>query len=549
MKKQTLLILVTLLFQVLFSQPTVGLLQYGNNDLPGYVLLAPASSTKSFLIDKCGYKVHEWNSNYVPGQMTHLLPDGSLMRSGRVPTNPFSAGGGGTGGIIERISWNDSVIWSYNLCSTNETQHHDIKPLPNGNVLAMVWEKRTSNQAIARGRDPNLVNATLFTEKIVEIQPTGPNSGTVVWQWTNWDHLVQDFDSTKLNYGVVPDHPELFNFNYLNGNVAQDWMHFNGIDYDPIKDLIVVSSRKMCEIYVIDHSTTTAQATGHTGGNYGRGGDVLYRWGNPMAYNRGTLADRQFFYQHCPTFIPPGYPHSGKIMVFNNGVNRPAGAFSTIDVIQPPLDTVGNFVINQSQPFGPANLYWTYSDPTPTNFFSGLISGVYKMYNGNVFITSGQTGLIFEVDSLGNKLWTYQNPITANGPLTQGDTAITTTGGFKSVFYPLNYSAFVGQNLIPQGPLELNPIAYNCSMTLNSEYLSKNERLKIFPNPVREVVNIEGPSDKKLFFSINEITGRIICEGDFTSRLEFPVAELSSGIYFIKFKGENTDEVIRFIKE
>ena len=530
-----------------FAQPTVGLLQYGNNDYPGYVLLAPNSSTKTFLLDKCGYKVHEWNSTYPPGQSAYLLPDGTLMRSGRVGSSAFS--GGGTGGVIERYNWNDSLIWSYSVSTNNECQHHDIKPMPNGNVLALVWEKRTSAQAIARGRNPTLVNNVLWVEKIIEVQPTGPASGTIVWQWTNWDHIIQDYDSTKPDFGVVADHPERFNFNYLNGPAAMDWMHFNGIDYDPVKDLILVSSRKMCEIYVIDHSTNTAQATGHTGGNFGKGGDILYRWGNPMAYNRGTLADRQFYFQHCPSWIPQGYPQAGKIMVFNNGVNRPAGAYSTVDVINPPLDSTGNFPVSNGQPFGPNNLFWSYADPVPTNFFSGLISGAFKMENGNVFITSGQTGLLFEVDSMGNKLWAYQNPITTNGPLTQGDTSISTTGVFKAVFYPLGFPGFAGKTLSPLQPLELNPLNYNCSMPTSINQITSKTGMKIFPNPVKDELFVSLDTEKEFSYSLKDLTGKILQLGIIYKSNKIDVHGVENGIYFLEIKGDNFFRAERFVKD
>ena len=229
MRKITLLFL---LFATHLKSQTVGLLQHDAGTLDdGYVLFAPIQSTTTYLIDTCGKQVKTWPSTYRPGQSCYILPDGMLLRTGNTNNTTFNAGG--KGGIIQKIDWNGNVTWSYTISSTTECQHHDIKALPNGNVLAIVWESKTNTEAIEKGRNPSLTTATVWTEKIIEIQPVGATGGNVVWEWHLWDHLVQDFDNTKLNFGVVASNPELFdiNFNASAGANGTDWIHINAIDY------------------------------------------------------------------------------------------------------------------------------------------------------------------------------------------------------------------------------------------------------------------------------------------------------------------------------
>ena len=187
-------------------------------------------------------------------------------------------------------------------------------------------------------------------DSLVEIKPTGKTTGEVVWEWHLWDHLVQDFDKSKANFGNVAEHPELVNINYGEDELPSviaatarrktsprrmatpaanrppridpDFTHFNGVAYNPDLDQIAVSVWAFSEFWIIDHGTTTAQAAGHTGGRRGRGGDLLYRWGNPRAYRAGTKADRKLFRQHNAHWIPRGLPGAGHLLLFNNGGER-----------------------------------------------------------------------------------------------------------------------------------------------------------------------------------------------------------------------------------
>ncbi len=444
------------------AQQTVGLFTRASASQDGYVLFSPITSNNTYLIDKCGKSVHTWTGTRKPGQSVYLQEDGSLLRPAAANNTTFNAGG--SGGIIERYDWNGNKTWGYTISSASECQHHDVCQLPNGNILAIVWESKTAAEAAAAGRNPAQTGTKLWSEKIVELQPSGAGSATVVWEWHVWEHLVQEYDAAKANYGAVTQHPELINLNY-NGvaGTGSDWLHINSVAYNPALNQIMLSVHNFSEIWIIDHSTTMAQASGHSYGARGKGGDLLYRWGNPAAYSRGTTADRIFYTQHNAHWIESGLPDSGKIMVFNNGQGRPGGNYSTVDVFAPPADAAGNYSLSSSAAFGPSALSWQYKAANPTDFYSQNISGAQRLSNGNTLICEGTSGNFFEVDAAGSIVWKYVNPITLTGAVSQG-TAPTQNATFRCTQYSANYAGLAGKALTPGAPLEQNPLSYICGM-------------------------------------------------------------------------------------
>ena len=96
--------------------------------------------------------------------------------------------------------------WSGTSSSTTTKQlpHHDVARLPNGNVLLIVWEIKTAEETIAAGRSPESVDGPWLVDSLVEIRPTGKTTGEVVWEWHLWDHLIQDQDKSKANFGKWP---------------------------------------------------------------------------------------------------------------------------------------------------------------------------------------------------------------------------------------------------------------------------------------------------------------------------------------------------------
>jgi hypothetical protein len=291
----------------------------------------------------------------------------------------------------------------------------------------------------------------------VEIEPDGSSGGTIVWEWHAWDHLIQDHDASKENYGVVEDHPELIDLNFSDkvpANAGQaDWLHFNSIDYNEALDQIVVSVHGFSEIWVIDHSTTTEEAAGHTGGNSGKGGDLLYRWGNPEAYRMGTSTDQQLFRQHDSHWIESGLPGEANILILNNGGGRPGDDYTTVDEIVPPVDEFGDYALEAGSAYGPVSPVWSYAAANPTDFFASNTSGAQRLPGGNTLICDGPHGTFFEVTPAGQTVWRYVNPISGRGPLQQGEFA-ELNSVFRAYRYGPDYPAFAGRDLTAGDSLE-----------------------------------------------------------------------------------------------
>ena len=450
MNKTYLIAICMLLTNIIFGQN--GLVSY--NTVPSYegYTLFP-SSDNVYLIDNCGKLIHEWNCNDNASLSTYLMEDGNLLFMSRLSTNNTFVGGGG-GGRLEIYDPFSNLQWQYDYYLANQyCAHHDVEPLPNGNILVISWLEIPIATAITEGRDPAMLGNRLWVEKIVEIQPVGSNGANIVWEWSVMDHLVQEYSSNRNNFGVVANNPQLLNFNA--GSGAQDWIHFNGIDYNETFDQILLSSRHLSEIYVIDHSTTTAEAAGHTGGNFGKGGDFLYRYGNPQNYNRGTNANRVLFNQHDARWIENGNTTLGDISVFNNGVGRPSGSYSSADIIDLPISSSGTYVsIGASQAYPPSSPTMEYNlGPNGNTFFSGNQGGAQVLPNGNVLICNANSARYFEVDANDTQLfWEYDNP--ENGST------------FKTNRYSPNYPGLQYFDLTPMGTIESpsSQVSNNCNV-------------------------------------------------------------------------------------
>ncbi len=515
--------------------PTIGLILNSPEAVNGYTLFS--SNQKTYLIDNCGFVINQWNSDFLPGISGYLLDDGSLIRAGQIqnPVNLIN----GRGGIIEKYDWEGNLLWNYTMADTFYHQHHDIAVMPNENVLLLVREFKSTLEALNMGRDITQFTNGLVSESIYEIERMG-DSTAIVWEWHQWDHLIQDNDPNLPNYGVVSEHPERLDINAAPNIEGNDWLHANAITYNPELDQIAISYRNTNEIYIIDHSTTTEEAASSTGGNSGKGGDFLYRWGNPQVYERGTPDDQILFGQHDIKWIPPGYVNEGKLSVLNNGYQRPDTSYSSVEIWTPPVDENGNYTIIDDSAFGPSTTDWSYSDGS--SFFSIIQSGADPLPNGNVL--AHMKGRMIEITPDKEIVWDYINPQIGNESIPQGSDN-PNVDIFRVTRYLENHSAFTDKDMTPGDPVELDPYPSTCEIYPTTSTLLIGEPIigiQLLGNPFSDLLILENQGELELNISIFNIQGQKMASVSSQKNiLKIPSSTWTSGLYLIFIHDLTTD--------
>ena len=445
-----LFILLLLVFPASAQEErTVGVLVNTEAAYEGYTLFSPMNTPSVYLMDNEGRIIHTWEIENTEAVMeAHLRENGNLV----VVAKPRDAAPSSTrqDGSIREYTWDNQFVWEYHhqFAVRGLNQHHAIDILPNGNILAIARKRRPINEALAMGLKPAfsamLQKQPLLVDIIVEIDPL---TNEIVWQWDPWDHLAQGLDADLPNYGEISQRPRRIDINYqprLIEYMKPDWLHVNSVHYHPELDQIVISSRHLNELWIIDHSASTTEATGPAG-------DLLWRWGNPAAYQQGDpVDDRQLFRQHDAQWIADGLPGAGNILIFNNqNIGADGEKYSSALELKPPLRPDGSYDWERE-----AEIVWSYT--SDGFFYSVTLSGAQRLPNGNTLITEGRHGRLIEVSAGGETVWEFVNPASRRGLIKQGDPPNPSGIHFSqrnTLFrvrkYPLDHPAFAGRDMTP----------------------------------------------------------------------------------------------------
>lgn len=435
----------------------------------GYALYNNFNSSTSYLIDGDGDIAHTWNCPSIANYSMAMKPNGNIVRGAIHSGNLIT--GAAVGGKVQELNAQGGIVWEFVYSTTNYVSHHDLCILPNGNVLLIAWVKKTLAELQAIGYTGTTAK---YPGRIIEVQQNG-TGGEIVWQWDMADRFIQYTDPNEPNYMPIAEHPERLNINVTTSGSgggpggSTDWFHENGVDYNEELDQIAFSSRYLSEVFIIDHSTTTAEAAGHTGGNGGRGGDFLFRWGKPANYGvSGT--QRITAAVHDVGWVKPGRPNEGWLGFVNNSGG--SGNSTTIDLINPERDGY-NYPWTPGMVWGPTIYDWRHQCLANASGQSAWDI----MPNGNIFAAiSGN--YLYEVTPGGTVVWQY-----AAGPP-------------KAFRYTCDYPGII--------TLLNDP----CDITTSIDE-PLGESFSVHPNPSTGMINLSGVDVSDLeSFVVQDATGR-----------------------------------------
>ncbi len=512
-------ILILFILSTFLSLPVTAQLKYYSADvMEGYTLFL---GDRLFLVDNCGEVVNSWNP-VSPKYHVKLLPNGNIIFIDWL----FNA-------IVER-DWDDNLVKSITPSDPHIDLDYEVIVLENGNYLCVGRKEISTEELVDIGYNLSGIGSPPHTDVVLEMDS---ESGEVVWLWNSADHVIQQRSSNLPNYGVVSEHPELLNLDAIS---TIDWMNdeafmINGMDYNADLDQIVLSLRKMSEVVIIDHSTTTEEASGHSGGLYGKGGDILYRWGNPQNYDRGDASDRTLYFQHNPNWIQYG-EHIDKIAIYNNGIYRPGVSFedqySNAPIIATPILENGNYELGEDVAYGPIVPEVDYGIPGSDNhFFSYYTSATKVLPNGNVLITVGGDHRIIELKPDGSLAWEY--------------TLASAFFTFRAEKYPPDYAAFDGRDLTPMGTIEFPPSTVTCQpvsideLTIDRSFVSwTNSNYIYFNSPIETDFSVEVLNELGQRIMYLDSKSHMYEEGN--SLFSFPIQNHQHGLLFIVLKDKSS---------
>lgn len=165
----------------------------------------------------------------------------------------------GTAGQFNQHFPNGTLRWRYTNVDADSALHHTFHEKDDGNTLVAVWQCHTDTEALANDRlnDPYLYplfNAAgnpsrcarntycggLWADGVIEPEGQSREPG---WKWDGWSVMENSTAPDRLDINRhIPERA-------ISNRSTSDYTHVNGIDYDRMNELLLLTSRSFGEGY------------------------------------------------------------------------------------------------------------------------------------------------------------------------------------------------------------------------------------------------------------------------------------------------------------
>ena len=333
----------------------------------GLTLIPTEGDRTIHLVDAAGKVVHQWR---LDAERARMLPGGSLLVLhgtdwGRAQIPTIEA----LRPVIREYGIEGSQRWEYRAESP---LHHDLHPLPNGNVLllrhihlpspAELQERFGHTAAFRRSQ------GRVRTDEAIEVT----RAGEVVWRWSFDKHFTVGSCGDRPCGKKSSARPAGLDWTHTNTIVAvpeNRWYRAGHAAFRPGNILLL--PRNWSTVLIVEKTS----------------GKVVWRYDGD---DRGGLGR-----PHEAHIIPEGLPGAGNLLLFDNGVGTHDGRSIIIEVNPVTKKTV-----------------WSYE--AGETFFSRTRGAVQRLPNGNTLISEDRRGRCFEVTPEGEIVWLYQMPRIIN---------------------------------------------------------------------------------------------------------------------------------------
>ena len=366
-----------------------------NLSFKGYTLLTVTQRDEAFLIDMSGRVVGHWQFDRIHPQFAQLLPGGIMLVMGTSKESKARYRQADAAEVAANLDLHVQGLGG----SCNMIQEFDL----DGNLVWELQREYMHHELIPTQNDTFLTLeyvplADEFSRKIrggVRERSSVPMMGDDVVEFDREGREVSRVSTWKFM------DPRKDRINPLQNR--REWSHANSVDLLPNGN-VVVSCRHNSRVLILDRENEALVWKSKAG---------------------------EFSLQHHATSVP-----EGRLQVFDNGESRPLSlTYSRIVEIDPKNDEVT----------------WQYVARPMSQFYTGHMGAAQRLPLGNVLITEGVTGRVFEISRQCEVVWEWITPFNAGSP----DGTIR-NWIYRAFRYSLDHAAFQDRDLNPAAYAHIN---------------------------------------------------------------------------------------------